>query len=266
MDNLNQNQEGVLSKKQERRLRRQKEKLARQMAQGGGSSGNKLRPWLIAILIILASIYGIVALSRSGGDDDKEPTKVQTELTKINANDWVRGNPLAKTILVEYSDFECPACGAYAPIVKSLVDEMGTDFALVYRHFPLGQHLGAKPAAYAAEAAGAQGRFWEMADMIFENQDKWEGRRNVDSVFEGYATTLGLDLAKFKTDRDSKATRDRVAADTASGEKFLVTGTPTFYLNGKKIANPGGLEEFKKLLTEAIGSVSDNANATSTTQ
>ncbi len=266
MDNLNQNQEGVLSKKQERRLRRQKEKLARQMAQGGGNGGNKLRPWLIAILLILASIYGIVALSRSGGDDKNEPTKVETELTKISADDWVRGNPLAKTVLVEYSDLECPACGAYAPIVKSLVDEMGKDFALVYRHFPLGQHLGAKPAAYAAEAAGAQGKFWEMVDMIFDNQDKWEGRRNVDSVFEEYATTLGLDLAKFKTDRDSKATRDQVEADTTSGEKFLVTGTPTFYLNGKKIGNPGGLEEFKKLLAEAIGSVSDNINATSTAQ
>ena len=253
------------NKYQERRLRRQQEREARQMTQGGGNGGNKLRPWLIAILIILASIYGLVALSRSGNGDDK-PTKIETELTEVNATDWVRGNPLAKTVLVEYSDFECPACAAYAPIVKSLVDEMGKDFALVYRHFPLPQHLGAKPAAYAAEAAGAQGRFWEMADLIFENQDKWEGRRNVDSIFEEYATTLGLDLAKFKIDRDAKATRDVVEADKLSGEKFLVAGTPTFYLNGKKIENPGGLEEFKTVLAKAINTPVVNDTATTTTE
>ena len=239
---------------QEKRLKKLEERQTRQTTNGqnGNDGKNKLTPWLVAILIIMASIYGIVTLSRSGGNNDQKPSPAETALTLPAPDDWVRGNPLAKTVLVEYSDFECPACATYHPIVKKLVAELGSNFAMVYRHFPLPQHLGAKPAAYAAEAAGAQGKFWEMADMIFDNQTKWEGRRNVEKTFEEYAVTLGLNLEKFKTDRDAKVTKDGVDADKASGDGYAVAGTPTFFLNGKKIDNPRSFDDFKKLLSDSI--------------
>ena len=132
--------------------------------------------------------------------------------------------------------------------------------ALVYRHFPLPQHLGAKPAAYAAEAAGQQGQFWEMADLIFDNQSDWAGRRNVAEIFTGYAKDLNLDLTKFQSDVAAKAIKEAVEADKVSGNKFAVAGTPTFFLNGQKIENPKNYEEFKKIINDAI-----TKNATSTT-
>ncbi|MBI2063796.1 MAG: thioredoxin domain-containing protein [Candidatus Yanofskybacteria bacterium] len=170
-------------------------------------------------------------------------------LDAVSSSDWVTGNQESSVILIEYSDFQCPACGAYYPLVNKLIKEQGENFKFVYRHFPLQQHPNAKPAAYAAEAAGKQGKFWEMEAMIFENQNNWSGSKNADDIFRGYAGSLGLNLEQFDADRKSEEAKNKVDADSQSGVRAGVNATPTFFLNGKKI-QPRGYDEFVEMVSK----------------
>lgn len=167
-------------------------------------------------------------------------------------NDTVKGARDAKTILIEYSDFQCPACAAYQPIVKQLAQDFEGKIAIVYRHFPLQQHKHAKLAAYAAEAGGKQGKFWEMHDMIFEMQKEWSSQNDARDTFIGYAEKLGLDRARFISDIDSDEIIDKVDAQQKGGLRAKVNGTPMFFLNGKKLDTPRSYEDFKTTIGEAI--------------
>jgi len=130
--------------------------------------------------------------------------------------------------VVEYGDFECPHCGQAYPIVKALLEEFGPRMRFVYRHFPLIQiHPQAEHAAEAAEAAGAQGKFWEMHDTLFENQDALE-----DDDLIGYAIELDLDQSRFLREFAAHVYAPRVLEDLVSGARSGVHGTPTFFING----------------------------------
>jgi protein-disulfide isomerase len=146
----------------------------------------------------------------------------------ISERDHLRGSPTASVTLVEYGDYECPFCGAAHPVVKQLLQVLGDDLLFAYRHFPLSQiHAHAALAAEAAEAAGAQRRFWEMHDLLFENQDRLE-----PPSLLGYAKTLGLDLDRFVRELDSHVHAPRVREDFISGVRSGVNGTPTFFIDG----------------------------------
>lgn len=174
-------------------------------------------------------------------------------LGAADPDDWKRGNDSAKAILIEYSDFQCPACGSYYSLVKALHEEFGDSLLVVYRHFPLSQiHANAEPACRAAEAAGKQGKFWEMHDLLFERQKEWSNDRNAAGTFAAYATALGLDTGRFINDFNSREVKEGVAADYESGFRAGIAGTPTFFLNGKKIQNPRSYEEFKKIISESL--------------
>lgn len=169
------------------------------------------------------------------------------------SDEWVRGNPAAAVKLVEYSDFQCPACKTYSTVLHELADEFGGSVAFVYRHYPLYQiHPNADMAARAAEAAGVQGKFWQMHDLLFERQSSWSSLLNPTKAFIAYATELGLDATAFTADMESEATSKLVADDYQRGARMSVSGTPTFVLNGVKIPrNPGSIEEFRSLLIGA---------------
>ena len=178
------------------------------------------------------------------------------ELQTVKPNDHFKWSKEKKNILIEYSDLQCPACGQYHNIILKEVEKdkniTGT-VTFVYRHFPLDNaHPNAREAAYATEAASKQGKFWGMHDMLFENQEEWSDKSNPDEIFISYAKKLKLDTDQFKKDMTSKGVQDIVQNDFLSGAKIDVQGTPTFYLNGKKLANPGSVEEFKQLLQESI--------------
>ena len=154
----------------------------------------------------------------------------------VSDRDHLLGPATAPVTLLEYGDYECPYCGAADPIVKQAKEMMGDDLRLAYRHFPLSQiHPHAYQAAEAAEAAGAQGRFWEMHDLLFANQDRLELRDLM-----AYATTLGLDLGRFVTDLRSHAHAAKLREDFLSGIRSGVNGTPTFFVNG--VRHNGGYE------------------------
>ncbi|MFO0705037.1 MAG: thioredoxin domain-containing protein [Candidatus Andersenbacteria bacterium] len=159
---------------------------------------------------------------------------------------------VAKVTLVEFGDFECPACAGAAPILRELVKQT-KDLRLVFRHFPLDQHLNAETVAKAAEAANAQGKFWELYDLAYARQSEWNSLsiKDAEAKFESYAAELGLDLERFKQDRTKAALLDHIRLDKGEGLALGVTATPTLYLNGTKYEGDRDLESLKKAVAAA---------------
>lgn len=210
----------------------------------------KIISWLvIAGFVVAGVVIGVKSLNKSKPQNNSSYSQVAT----ISPDDWTKGNKEAKNTLIEYSDFQCPACGLYHPLLKQLSREFSEKLRFAYRHFPLQQHKNAKPAAYASEAAGKQDKFWEMHDLIFENQDRWASKNNNEAkeIFIGYAKKLNLDIERFKQDFDSAKIKEKVESDYKSGIKLKINATPTFFLNGKKIQNPRNYDEFKNILNQS---------------
>ncbi len=148
----------------------------------------------------------------------------------------VRGTSAAPVEIEEFGDFQCPPCGQVHPMLKKIEADYGSRLRVVFRHFPLANiHKHAVDAARAAEAAARQGRFWEMHDLLYENQLKWSVATDVRALFVEYARTLGLDTEQFKRDMDAMDVNSRVIADQRRGASLGVTGTPTMFLNGREV-------------------------------
>ncbi len=205
---------------------------------------------LAVVVLIVVAIYYLAKDGNSGGSVNLPVPLIDA----VSQSDYSKGNREAAVILVEYSDFQCPACAAYYPMVKRLSEEFGDKIVFVYRHFPLSQHQNAESAAIAAEAAGRQGKFWEMHNLIFDNQNEWakSAKWSVEDIFVKYAEKLNLDLEKFKADLDLKEIKQKVSKDLESGVNARVNGTPTFFLNGKKLSTPRNYEEFKEMVESTI--------------
>jgi protein-disulfide isomerase len=148
-----------------------------------------------------------------------------------------RGGSDATVMLEEYGDYQCPPCGQLFHDLKSIEKEYGTQIRFVFRHFPLQIHQHAQTAAHAAEAAGLQGHFWEMHDMIYQNQLSWAPATDSRTVFIQYARDLNLDVERFTRDMDSSEVAARVNSDYQRGVSLGVTGTPTVFINGRQV-NP----------------------------
>jgi len=148
----------------------------------------------------------------------------------VSERDHVAGPEDAPVTLVEYGDYECPHCGFAHPVVKTVQRELEGQLRFVFRNFPLAEaHPHAVLAAQSAEAAGSQGRFWEMHDMIFEHQDALEPEDLI-----GYGKALGLDVARFKSELEAGTYAKKVRDDFRSGVRSGVNGTPTFFVNGAR--------------------------------
>ena len=148
----------------------------------------------------------------------------------VNEKDHFEGSANAAVELVEYGDYQCPHCGHAYPILKKIQAKLGDKLKFVFRNFPLADaHPDAMHAAIAAEAAGAQDKFWEMHDIIFENQASLG-----DSDLVRYAGKIGLNIERFETDFEKPAFTERVEADFESGIRSGVNGTPSFFINGQK--------------------------------
>ncbi len=166
----------------------------------------------------------------------------------VGPHDHIQGRADAPVTLLEYGDFECPYCGAAFPIVKRIQEKLEEDMQLVFRYFPLSQtHPHALQAAYAAEAAGKQGKFWEMHDMLFTHQDALD-----DEDLVGYADTLGLDTKVFLDDFASPAIAKKVQEDFMGGVRSGVNGTPTFFIDGVRFNEGYDYETLLSALEEEI--------------
>ena len=143
---------------------------------------------------------------------------------------YFRGPKAAKVTLVEFSDFQCPYSKRVAPLVKDLLDTFPNDLKHVYKHFPLGFHKRAEPAARASIAAGIQGKFWEMQNILYENTKNLE-----DKDLKKYAEKIGLNVEQFEKDYQSEKVAKLVKNDMAEARRVKVTGTPTLFINGKRV-------------------------------
>ena len=190
------------------------------------------------LLGILSATVGIIALAVVVMSQPAKPIDRQTLLP---ADSTTRGNASASAYLVEFSDFQCPACKAVKPVVDQIVKTYGDRLVFSYRHFPLPQHTYAQKAAIAAEAAGRQGKFWEMYDLLFANSESLS-----DDMITGFADQLGLDKKQFTADITDLAITGRVNRDRDYGTTIGINATPTFYLNGVKL----NLTSWNNLKTE----------------
>lgn len=213
----------------------------------------KIIYWILGI----AAIVGCGYLLFVGGSAPTLSPPMQEGV--IHPLDHVKGNATSTVLIVEYSDFQCPACKAYYPVIRQIVAEYGDRIALVYRHFPLVTiHMNAEFAARASEAANKQGKFWEMHDMLFEKQNEWSEAVDPIKYFESYASLIGISVDQFKTDFASKDVRDLVKAERLHGLQIGLQGTPTFFVNGVQIQNPQSFEEFKDIINSALQNKNQN--------
>lgn len=165
----------------------------------------------------------------------------------VNSNDHIQGNANAELVIVEYGDYQCPYCGAAYPVLKELMREFGNQVQFVFRNFPLSEmHQYARPAALAAEAANVQGKFWEMHDAIYENQQQLN-----ENLLTEIAEKLSLNMPQFKEDMQSSKLAEKVDSDFESGVISGVNGTPSFFVNGKKF-NGGAMDLLELVRENAI--------------
>jgi protein-disulfide isomerase len=166
----------------------------------------------------------------------------------VGAGDHTVGPPDARVTLVEYADFECPFCGRAYPQLKRLLKELGPKVRFVFRHFPLTEeHPHAQRAAEVAEAAAAQGQFWEMHDLLYQHQNALE-----DDDLMKYARELGLDVPRVRRELTDHAHRARVERDVVSGAQSGVSGTPRFFINGRPHDEPGDVKTLAAALRRAL--------------
>jgi len=148
----------------------------------------------------------------------------------------VLGPATAPVRLEEFGDFECPPCGLFHPILEQMHAEFGDQMQITFREFPLvPTHQHALAAASSAEAAGLQGKFWEMHDLLYEHQKDWKDKFDVRPVFEGYAKQIGLDIERYTRDLASDLVGQRIFQDGKRGHSMGVKGTPTVFINGREV-------------------------------
>ena len=241
-----------LTKKQRRESKRQDEVEQKESAEMRSAGKKRLikrmMGWSGLLLGLILAVLGLIYFT-----DSPEPEAATRLANSIPAVGWTVGNPAALITLVEFSDYQCPTCARYHDMLKRLTEELGDDFQLIFRHYPLQNHRKAELAARSAEAAGRQGKFWEMHDLLFAQQESWskKAKAEAEKVFVGYAASLNLDVKQFQSDLSSPEVIKRVINDAQEGQRSGVTATPTFFLNGEKITQkPRTYEGLRELILE----------------
>ncbi|HEX4104578.1 MAG TPA: thioredoxin domain-containing protein [Candidatus Paceibacterota bacterium] len=225
------------------------------------SGGNKTTLWFIGGFLVVVAVVVIVAAAMSGtgtGSPNATPSGfVATTVPPITEGDWQEGNTTSSKIsVIEYGDFECPACGEYFPIMQQLLANYGSQVDFVFRNFPLYTiHPDAGIAAQAAEAAGLQGQYWPMHDLLYEDQNNWVNDSPssvVKDYFDSYAQSLGLNVSQFDSDINSSKVTNKIQADVNSGTAAQIDHTPTFFINLTQIPNPTSYNDFASTLDQAL--------------
>lgn len=181
---------------------------------------------LVAALVAVAITVLVLFVNASRMD----PAAIMEKIVRDDSHRYGTG----EVYLVEFGDYQCPACAQAHPYVETLKEEYKDKMVFVFRNFPLPGHANAQPAAEAAEAAAAQGKFWEMHSKLFETQSQWSSLADPSSIFKQYAEELGVDADRFVNDITSRAHKDFISSDQSDGYAVGVSGTPTFFVNGKQ--------------------------------
>lgn len=201
------------------------------------------KAWIIVAALCIAIFGGLIWLSRSNQIDVStiDINAVQ-QASALNGNiaDHTTGNINSKVIIIEYGDYQCPGCASAYPVITSVMEKYGDKIGLIFRNYPLyNAHPNAFAASSTAEAAGLQGKFWEMYGYLYSNQNSWntlEGQART-TYFSNAAKSLGINEQTFLSDMTSARVKKKIDFDTALGKKAVITGTPSFFLDGKSVGD-----------------------------
>ena len=222
------------------------------------------KSWIIFAIIVVAIVGGMIYISTqnrlnvSDINNDQLNTTIGAESRNGNIADHEIGSKDAKVTIIEYADYQCPGCGTAAPKAEALAEKYKDHVRLIFRNFPIASsHPNARAAAAAAEAAGLQGKFWEMNELLYANQDAWKNANATerDNIFKSYAEQLKLNIDQYKTDIASNKVKNKIDFDMALGRKHGVAATPTFYINGKntEMDSSGSIESSVKEALKKAG-------------
>lgn len=225
------------------------------------------KSWIIFIVVVVGLLTSLIVWSKNNSTtiDVSGINLYEEQLASPengNIADHVFGKSDSKVVLIEYGDYQCAGCGSINPAIEEITAQYKDKIKFIYRNFPLTTiHPNAKAAAGVAEAAGLQGKYWEMNSKIFDNQSEWSdssGQERSD-IFKGYASSLDLDIDKFLSDLSLNEISQKISFDQTLGRESNVDSTPTFFLNGSKLdgtilqdAQQADGTLFRKALDEAI--------------
>jgi protein-disulfide isomerase len=211
-----------------------------------------MKRWKLIISIVVGTLaILIVASSLLSKPIPNSAVKIDQQKLVFGAA-HITGNENAPVTIVEFSDFQCPACRSATATLDGVLEKHEGEIKFIYRHFPLTSiHKNAMAASIASEAAGEQGKFWEYSKALFEKQDAWEKLGNPQDLFINLAREVGVtDLDKFKNEIGKQARRDLILADMSLGNQLGVDATPTFFVNGDKVSTGGLTLAVEKILSK----------------
>ena len=219
-----------------------------------------LTPVLFIIFFVVAAVSVALYLKykRTGkmGIQNSSLKSSSNTGSILSTDGWTKGNRAAKAVLVEFGDFQCGACATAQLRISKITKQYGSQLKVVFKQYPMQRiHRNAMIAAQAAEAAGQQFKFWEMHDLLFEQQNSWAQIPDAHTIFLKYASELGLDLARFKRDIWDPKTKEKIYRDVMEGNIAQVQSVPSFFLNGKPLRNAKDDVEFENLILEGIHSI-----------
>jgi len=217
----------------------------------------KFFPLVLILGILMVAVIGGFALykvqqqNQQPSDNNNKPL-VRASISQGATPPHVRGDSNAPVVLEEFGDFQCPVCARFYKDLKQVESEYGSKLCVIFRQYPIQQmHPHALEAARAAEAAGLQNRFWEMHDLLYENQDTWVKENDTRPSFIGYAKSLGLDVQRFNSDFDGNITASRTQDDLRRAREMGVTGTPTIFINGRP-PRDRNIDAIRNAINEAL--------------
>lgn len=219
---------------------------------------------IVGIGIATVALFAGIVFAVSKTSPAPVTSQIADEQVLVREDSYKIATPTATVTMVEFADFQCEACRAAQPGVKLLLEDYKGKVNFVSRYFPLPGHQHSRLAAQAVEAAGEQGKIWEMQDMLFDRQDEWGSdakpatRAQVMEYFLGYAKTLNLNVDQFKQGIESGKFEAKVSRDFADAEALKLTGTPSFFINGKKVLESPSYPNLKKRIDEALASTANS--------
>ncbi|MCJ7805747.1 DsbA family protein [Patescibacteria group bacterium] len=204
------------------------------------------------LIILFGGIFLMSRSNKSSSNTSQVPANSQL-LVRSDSYKTATDSASAKVTVVEFGDFECPACQEAHPVTKQMLKDYDGKVNFVFRNFPLPQHTKAQISSEAAEAAGAQDKYWEMYDKIYENPGEWENSESPLDVFSGYAKDIGLDVTKFENDVKANKFSNKIQQDMADGIALGINSTPTFYINGQQMVGVPDYSQLKQVIDKALG-------------
>ena len=224
-----------------------------------GNSGIPLLIIVIVLILVVGGGYWLYSSSKPAAGNTNRAANAsnaaKSPQTAINAPLGAQppnllGSPTALVTVEEFADFQCGSCASAHPVVKEIQGVYGSRIKFIFRNFPLPMHDKSYDAAVAAEAAGMQGKFWQMQDQLFTNQQTWTLNPNYRQLWADYAQKIGLDVAKFQNDMAGIAAKSRVDLDLARGRALNVSSTPTIFVNGTSV--PLNVQSLRQIIDEEI--------------